>query len=441
MNAPLTSQLMAIFAWPLARLTRRPLRLFSTSWFQSEWMSHRLGGRQLVVANAEEQILHVLTRRADNYPKGRLLQVLLGPLIGDGLFAAADDPAAVRRTFIRAIARVDGRTVAEISERLLAKAIDRWIRAEAIEHVPIVSEMSRLAVDIVSECLFHKRFGEEDSMRFTTLFTRYQGTTRPLRLLPWNGHPAFAPVLNFRRRRIASAMRTLIARRFVDALRDPASPVAQSPFARALAEREIGGQPILTRERLIDETAVMLLAGHETSAATLAWLCILLSGDPDLQERIRSAGANSPLLEATLNEVLRLYPPIAFYVRDAQDNDSVAGNSVEAGSLVLVSPWIIQRHERNWGSDAKTFRPERFLEEGAADSSSRFMPFGLGPRACPGARFAMAELRAVASSLLRRFELRCTTERAIEPLGNLTTRPMREFRIVLVPVSPEDRAA
>jgi unspecific monooxygenase len=244
-------------------------------------------------------------------------------------------------------------------------------------------------------------------------------------------------------------MRELMRTRFVAALRDPSSPTASSPFALAVAERERAGESPLTDERLLDEVAVMLLAGHETSASALSWLLRELAGDAALQPRLRadilqsseesSRGGETSLMRSVINEVLRLYPPIPLYARDATSADTLEAMAIRKGAVVLVPPWVIHRHARLW-EQPQSFIPDRFRSLSASDTASRFLPFGSGPRACPGSRFAMAEMQALVGGIVRAFRLRPLAGRRAQPLGNLTTRPDREIHLALDPLAGDDAA-
>ncbi|TWT12879.1 cytochrome P450 [Reyranella sp. CPCC 100927] len=433
--------------WLVVRFARGPLRLLLPMHFRRELFSYDLPALQLVIGSSRDVVQRVLVRGAAQYPKSRIMKPLLAPLIGRGLFASEEpDVATIRRMFVRAIAQVDDQAVAAVSAQLLDAYQLRWRQEGTLPRLPVSAEMSRLTVDIVSECLFRTRFTEAESADFTRLFFRYQLLASPLRLFPWAGTRVVAPIRQRQQRRVSVRMRALIQTRFVDALRSGAEPIASSPFARAVAERERAGEEVLSDERLLDEVAVMLLAGHETSASALSWLMRELADDADVQARLRQevqpanqpatrvgAGADTSLLRSLINEVLRLYPPIPIYPRDATTADTLQNEPIRPGALMLVSPWIIQRHAKLW-DEPLAFKADRFRTLAGADTSNRFLPFGSGPRACPGSRFAMAEMQALVTGIVRQFQLRPVAGPRATPLGNLTTRPDREIYVALEPV-------
>jgi cytochrome P450 len=437
---------LSCLTWLTVRFARRPLSLFWPSHFQRNFWSLELPAFQLVIGSSRSVVQHVLVRSAARYPKSRVMKPLLAPLIGRGLFASEDaDVTVIRRMFVRAIAQVSEETIEATTRQLFAEYQVRWRRDGDLARLPVSSEMSRLTVDIASECLFRTQFTEAESAEFTALFFHYQFLASPLRLYPWVGKRVFAPIRRWRQARIAARMRALMRRRFADGLRDPQSPLSTSPFAKALAERERAGEPPLTGERLLDEVAVMLLAGHETSASALSWLLRALAADESLQQRlrdearraVRSSDGETPLTRSVINEILRLYPPIPIYARDATVADTIEDRPVKAGALVLVSPWVIHRHAQLW-DDPRTFNPDRFVATAPSEATGKFLPFGFGPRACPGSRFAMVEMQTLVIHLMLAYRLRPLAGKTAHPLGNLTTRPDREIFIALEPLAPSD---
>jgi cytochrome P450 len=186
------------------------------------------------------------------------------------------------------------------------------------------------------------------------------------------------------------------------------------------------------------------LAGHETSASTLAWSLALLSAYPAARERLEEEldavlGDRDPDAEdvaqllwarAVVAEALRLYPPAWTIERNAVGDDDVAGVPVPAGSLVAISPYLVHRHPGFW-PDPAGFDPRRFAPGGAGDATTRhryaFIPFGGGRRACVGASFAELETVLVLATIARRFRLELTGPGIPAPIAHVTLRPGRNL--------------
>ena len=166
----------------------------------------------------------------------------------------------------------------------------------------------------------------------------------------------------------------------------------------------------LPDEQVRDELVTMVIAGHETVAAALTWTLMLLAEHPAAQEQLRAeiAATSSPVsmldhrdalpwTRAVIDETLRLYPPAWALSRRSAAPDVVGGVEVPAGTLAIISPWLLHRRAASW-TDPAAFRPERFLN---ADSPvPGYLPFGQGPRLCIGREFALGEITVVLSRLL-----------------------------------------
>ena len=188
------------------------------------------------------------------------------------------------------------------------------------------------------------------------------------------------------------------------------------------------------REELIDQIAVFFLAGHETTASLLTWALIILAELPEFTARLRAevdgldpsaedVQAELPLLRSVLRETLRLYPPVSFLMRRPLEPDEVRGFRLRPSDIVVVSPWVMHRHAQLW-RDADRFDPDRFAPEHAdAIVRDSYIPFGLGPRACPGAAFATLESVLILARLLAEFELEPVGSASVRPTARLTLRP------------------
>ena len=193
----------------------------------------------------------------------------------------------------------------------------------------------------------------------------------------------------------------------------------------------------LSDQDLQDQTSTFIAAGFETTARVLFWTCYLLTLAPEEQARLRAevkafppdrvqslADINRwPRLRQVLLESMRLYPPAPLYTRMSTGSDEVCGRIVEAGTLVMISPWLVHRHRRLW-PDPDAFDPDRF--EGKPQdylSNGAYIPFGVGPRTCIGASFALAEASLILAKMLERFEIALDDERQITPISIITIMP------------------
>ena len=170
-------------------------------------------------------------------------------------------------------------------------------------------------------------------------------------------------------------------------------------------------------ELVRDQMLTMLIAGHDTSTANLAWTLFLMGKHREWYERAQiqvwdELGSEPPapdtigrltILDQVVKESLRLYPPIHVGNRFTARDVELAGYRVAKGTRVMVSYYLVQRHRDHW--DAPTeFRPERWQPD-FRPAPFTYVPFGGGPRNCIGGSFAQLEVRLVLARILQRKEL------------------------------------
>lgn len=174
-----------------------------------------------------------------------------------------------------------------------------------------------------------------------------------------------------------------------------------------------------------DQILTMLIAGHDTSTALLAWTFALLGQHPDIHLQVvkdlEEQSPKFPLLENVIRESLRLFPPIHLGNRLAGEAVEFADGCVPAGERVFYSIYLTHRDPEIWEA-ADEFRPERFSRERNTPPMS-FIPFGGGPRACIGAAFGLYEARVVTARLLQTFTFVPIHPEKIRPHMGATLEP------------------
>ncbi len=210
--------------------------------------------------------------------------------------------------------------------------------------------------------------------------------------------------------------------------------VSQGDDLLSLLIRTPGMNDGLIRDQLL----TMLIAGHDTSTALLAWSLYLLGKHPAELERVRAevdqiVGSQPPNLE-TVNrlermdyvtkEALRLYPPIHIGNRRAAVDLEFKGYQIPAGTRVVYSIYLSHRQERYW-PDPHRFDPDRFSpEQSQARPHYVYVPFGGGPRNCIGLAFAQVEVKIVLARILQNFDLKLDNTKVHPHMGaTLEPRP------------------
>ena len=189
---------------------------------------------------------------------------------------------------------------------------------------------------------------------------------------------------------------------------------------------------------------MLFLAGHETSASSLSWSLYVLGEAPELQKQLVDELLQvSPTGEvsfadmrqligvaAMFREVLRLYPPVGYFPREAMQDQEIRGAKVKKGDALLVFPWLLHRHRR-WWREPDLFNPERFLNKDNAPVRGTYLPFGLGARACIGAGFAMQEAALILSAVMKNYEVLPVSGFEPQVVGRLTVRSANGIQVML----------
>ena len=181
----------------------------------------------------------------------------------------------------------------------------------------------------------------------------------------------------------------------------------------------------LSEDVIRDQLLTMLIAGHDTSTALLAWTFALLGQHADIHQRVVDevdTMDKSPLLDQVLKESLRLYLPIHMGNRRVVKDMHFTDGKVPAGERLFYSIYLTHRDRSIW-ENADDFCPERF-EHGRKTPPFSYVPFGGGPRACIGGAFGQAEARIVMARLLKTYKFEFTNHKIHTHMGaTLEPRP------------------
>ena len=414
---------------------RNPLELWGEHTYNEPWISVTGVGGPLVVANDPGLIRHVLIDNARNYKMATVRQLVLRPILRDGLLTAEGE---VWKRSRKAMAPMfTPRHIFGFAEPMLRRTLDFVTRYEAGGGTDVAHDMTLLTYDILAETLFSGEiagepgsFAREIDRLFETM-----GRVDPLDLLR---APEWLPRLTrIRGRKTMAYFRNIVAgtvrMREERMKRDP-DGVPQD-FLTLLLRAE--GPDGLTRAEVEDNIITFIGAGHETTARALGWTIYCLAEAPwerdKVEREIDAVLAREPdptkwldampLTRAAFEEALRLYPPAPSINREAVEDDSYQDLVIPKGTQVLVMPWTIHRHRALW-DNPEAFIPARFAP-GAREKIDRFqyLPFGAGPRVCIGASFAMQEAMIALGVLMSRYRFNTVAETKPWPVQKLTTQP------------------
>lgn len=407
----------------------------------------RIGGRGVFMVNAPDTVREVLVAGAPAYPKHHYVVDILEPLIGRSLFNANGAAWQRQRRLVeQAFVHANLRQAFPVMQACVGDMLQRADEAAAGGVWEADAAMGHVTADIIFRTILSTPLSPAQARTVFSAFRRYQENAQRVMALSALRLPTF--LHRHLCRRMGQAIRAsfeglVLSRCQAHARGEPALP--QDMLSSLIDARDPGTGAGLSANEVVDQVATLFLAGHETSASTLAWALYLLACQPGLQDQVRQEiaqawGARTPefgdtrqlaLVQNVFKETLRLYPPIAFYLREAAGPGCLRDKPVAAGDMVAVSPWVVHRHQGLW-ERPDAFEPQRFCSEaGLASAKAAYLPFGMGPRACPGAAFATQESILVLAQLVRRYRIEPVPGHVPQPVARLTLRPAKGVRLRL----------
>jgi cytochrome P450 len=435
---------------PPSRLTiirtilRNPLELWGEPSYTLPWIMTRFIRERTLIVNDPGLIKHVLVDNAANYRMSDIRQLILRPILRDGLLTA-EGPVWKRSR--KAVAPVfTPRHAQGFAGQMLSQSEDYVRKYEDVgsegEVFDIAVDMTELTFAILAETLFSGEIVTEGASFADDVnqLLHRMGRVDPMDLLR---APSWVPrVTRIGGQKVLDKFRGIVRDtmnfRLDKMRRDRAS--APDDFLTLLLEKT--GPDGLTMEEIEDNILTFIGAGHETTARALAWTLYCVANSPHIREameteidRVLATGAEPvawldlmPNVRAAFEEAMRLYPPAPSINRAAIADDewtSPSGERVEipAGVTVLIMPWTLHRHALYWDKP-RAFMPERFLPENRGKINRfQYLPFGAGPRVCIGATFALQEAVIALAVMMHRFRFDPTDETNPWPVQKLTTQP------------------
>jgi len=406
-------------------------------------------GRNSFIINTPDAIRHVLVDNYENYARTPAGIRVLRPILGEGLLIAEGRTwKHQRRTLAPAFTP---RAVGTLVPHMVA-AIDQTVaqlRSMAAAPVDLREAMQRMALEIAGRTMFSLGMDRHGQTLRDFVMEYGDRLARPHFLdlalpLGWPTPKDFAR-RRFRRRwtrfvAMLMAERRADGKQAAGKQQEGAPPRDLFDLMEAAPDPETG--QAFTDEQLGDQVATMILAGHETTATALFWSLYLLALDPVTQEQLADevrGVANGPLdierlkfTRAVIDETLRLYPPAFLIARAAAGPDSVAGLSIRKGDVILIAPWLLHRHEKLW-HQPNAFIPSRFIPPAPPPDRYAYLPFGVGPRICIGAHFAITEATLALAKLIASFKVELIEKDPVMPVGIVTTQPDRSPMFAITP--------
>ncbi len=438
--APRPRQAPPTFLQMVRTVYRNPIALWGEPSYNEPYVHMTRGiGSPMVIANDPALIRHVLVDNAKNYRMAKVRQLILRPILRDGLLTAEGETwrrgrKAMAPVFTPRHIRGFAQPMKAVAERFVQKY---RTPAETGEAVEIAHDMTQITYEILAETLFSNEIAgvpEEFGGRVERLL-HTMGRVDPLDLL---AAPEFIPRLTrIRGRRTLNYFRSLV-RQTMRMRQEKLGRGDEAPEDFLTLLLRAMGPDGLSEKEVEDNIITFIGAGHETTARALAWTLYCLSQAPGERAKVEDeidkviASVDDPYdwldampaTRAAFEEAMRLYPPAPSINRESIGADRWRDLEMAAGTTILVMPWTLHRHRLYW-DQPDAFVPSRFLPENRERLDRfQYLPFGAGPRTCIGATFAMQEaMIALAVMLSRyRFDLAAGAPHPF-PVQKLTVQP------------------
>jgi len=436
--APVPPAALRVAWWIASRQKRDLLEVLTRDAYRQPVLRIPVGKRKVFVVSEPELVRRVFVDSRALYPKSDLMRAALGPLVGEGVLVSDGETWEHDRQMLEpAFGQMRLEQVFPMMQAAVAQHAEHLRGLGHGVVIDLEEELSRVTADIIFRAIFSQPIEGPDAAEVFAAFMRFQRAAPQfdleviLRSDPEQPEDTPPPV-----RQDADTVRRLIGR-LVDR-RHAALARGETfvDFAQAAIEARNPYGAAFSRERLIDQLTVLFLAGHETSASALTWTLFMLGRQPQalaaLRREIATVLGERPMAfadakalvwaRAVFREALRLYPPAGFLTRIGLVDDTLGYNQIPRGSLLVVSPWVVHRHEALW-RDADRFDPTRFAEGAPPPKPGTYIPFGMGPRVCTGAAIAQLEAQLILAEHLRRFEFEPMHPERVMPMSRVTIRP------------------
>ncbi|MGW5317021.1 cytochrome P450 [Nocardia thailandica] len=372
-----------------------------------------LAGRDVVLLTGAEAN-EFFFRAADKDLDQQAAYPFMKPIFGEGVvFDASPERRkemlhnqALRADFMRGHAA----TISHEVDRMVAG----WGESGEIDLLDFFAE---LTIYTSSACLIGPKFREELDVRFAHLYHDLERGTDALAYVD-----PYLPIESFRKRdesraELVGLMEQIMAGRIAA---PPTGKEERDLLDVLVSIRDAQGEPRFSASVVTGIFISLMFAGHHTTSGTSAWTLIELLRHPEHLRNVVDeldqlfaedtevsfrALRRIPRLEAALKETLRLHPPLIVLMRVARGEFEVCGHQITDGDMVAASPAVSNRLPEDF-PNPDLFDPGRYIDPEQADIVNRWtwIPFGAGRHRCVGAAFALMQMKAIFSILLRDWE-------------------------------------
>lgn len=397
-----------------------------------------MGGFSKAIFTTDPEIVqHVMQKNNRNYRKSEIQTKMIAQFAGQGLLTSDGSYWLRQRRLIQP--GFHRAKLAALSDVMLEVVQESWIDLDKLansnQSFDLSIEMTKMAFQVVAKSLFTTSVSDEELITLSDNIQEIQEyivqRLRQPYMVPWfylNGKSK-------RQLKISQESRAIILRIIQE--RRASGKSHDDLLDMLLAARYEDTNEGMTDEQLLDESLILFVAGHETSANALAWAFYLLCENPSATEKIRTEYqsmvgdrkvefSDFPKLKYTtqvIQETMRIYPPAWITDRLANEPDDIKDYHIPKDRMFAIYIYGLHHSKKYW-KEPERFIPERFEKENMKSKPAfAYMPFGGGPRLCIGNNFAMMEMQMVVLELLKRYDFELLKNQKIEAMPYVTLQP------------------
>ena len=413
----------------------------------------RMPGLDLYVVNDPKEVRKIMVDEVREFPKSELLHELLNPLLGNSIFTTNDKEWEKQKNLIKPSFEMT--RVSRVFTHMKNAANDLIEHLNKNKNASVVEmdeEMTYVTADVIFRTIMSERLNREEGKRVIAAFVTFQEETARAAMRKMFCFPKWISYFLGERRRlkageeIRSVLANIIRPRY-DAVTNNEKIEQVDILSTLLQVIDCDTNERFSFEEILDQVAMLFLAGHETTASSLTWslyllsmfeeeqeiaykevceVCELLGSDDISIKHIRKM----KYVTNVFKEALRLYPPVGFFARESKrEHINMRSKDIKKGAAIVVAPWLIHRHEEFWDKPNE-FDPRRY-ENPKNIKKDSYLPFGMGERVCIGQGFAIQESILILSSILKNYKLKLEDGFVPDIVGRLTIRSANGMNIIL----------
>jgi cytochrome P450 len=386
-----------------------PLGFISNIYKEQGHRAHlKIFGKELFIISHPKDVLHVLKHNHGAYTKGRTTKAMR-QILGSGLITNEGESWKKQYRLIRPFMNL--KSVFDIAPRIFKISSEFVPAIDTSKEVNCLREMNRLTWRIILISLFTQEITSgmddwlDEILELMQIITSKTRSSIPI--------PFWIPIKSHRR------MRKIIKKfdnHVYGLINERRKGKKENDLLQLLIDAQEAEIAPMTDREIRDEIMTFMMAGHETITNSMTWTMIEIAKNTEYREKLESEAAlffenknfeelnNMPWVSSVIDEVLRLWPPVWVFMRQAETADQIGDMKIPPKANVVLAPINSHRASDLWDKP-EVFYPERFFQDKKKDIElGAFYPFGLGPRACIGSAFAGIEAKIILLTMIHHFE-------------------------------------